>query len=82
MQEGVGLGEMAAAEETAVGGERRGMGRGEDMVLATVDVLRHGNGVAAPEEEDDARCDGCSSRVLLPDAADVPVACCYVRFVI
>ena len=54
LQEGVGLGEMAAAEETAVGGKRRGMGRGEDVVLATVDELRFGDGVAAPEEEDDA----------------------------
>ena len=52
LQVGVRLREMVVAEETAVGGERRGMGGGEDEVARAVDerplLLR----VTSPEEED------------------------------
>lgn len=45
---------MAAAEETAVGGERRRVWRRQHVVLVAVDELRFGYGVATPKEEDDA----------------------------
>lgn len=65
LQVGVGLREMPASEETSVGGQRRGVGRCEYEVLAGIDKGFLGDGVAAPEEEDDAAAalrefvDGC-----------------------
>lgn len=53
-EELVGAGEVAAAEEAPVGREWRGMGGGEHMVPVQVNELALGDGVAAPEEEDDA----------------------------
>ena len=51
---GVGLAEVVAAEEAAVGREGRGMGGGEDEVAALVNERPFGDGVAAPQEEDEA----------------------------
>ena len=39
------------AEESAVGGEGRGMGRGEDEVALPIDQSALALGVAAPEDE-------------------------------
>lgn len=53
-KDGIRCREMAASEETAVGGERRRVWRRQHVVLAAVDELRFGYGVATPKEEDDA----------------------------
>lgn len=50
---GVGLGEVAAAEEPVEGGKRRRMGGGEDEVARGVDEGGLGLGLGAPEHEDD-----------------------------
>lgn len=51
LEVGIGLGEVAAAEESSVGGEGRGMRGGKHEVFRLVDEGPLGNGVAAPEEE-------------------------------
>ena len=51
----VGLAEVVAPEEAAVGREGRGVGCGEHQVLGLVDECPLGDGVAAPEKEDESR---------------------------
>ena len=54
LQVAVGLREVAAAEEAAVGRQGRGVWGGEDEVLAGVDEGFLGDGIAAPEQEDES----------------------------
>ena len=51
LQIGVGLREMAAAEEAAVGGERRGMRRGEHQMAGAVDNGAFFLGMAGPQHK-------------------------------
>ncbi len=52
-QVGVGLEEVPAAEEAAVGGERRGVGRFKDEMPGAVDDRALALGVGTPEHEDE-----------------------------
>ena len=52
LQIGIGAGEVFAAEETAIGGQRRGVRRAEDKMAAAVDKRAFFLRVAAPKHED------------------------------
>ena len=53
LQIGIGAGKVFAAEEAAIGGQRRGVRRAEDEMAAAVDKRAFFLRVAAPKHEDD-----------------------------
>ena len=53
LQISIGSGKVFAAEETAIGGQRRGVRRAEDEMAAAVDKRAFFLRVAAPKHEDD-----------------------------